>query len=137
MGLCCWNPSILTLFKANCSKIATLFKDTKLWNWIVFFKFEDPINLYHAELRSSGHKKEWARHIPSEPNMDVSPLWARVSIRILPREPFSIYGGEETMHLKVKQQCISSRSVAYMITNFSGQFSKIYTSVLVNQSFHA
>ena len=39
-----------------------------------FFKFEDSINLYHAELRSSGHKKEWERHIPREPNMDVSPL---------------------------------------------------------------
>ena len=39
------------------------------------------------------------------------------------------------MHLKVKKQCILSRSVAYVITNFSGQFSKIYTSVLVNQVF--
>ena len=26
LGLCCLNPSILTLFKAKCIKIATLFK---------------------------------------------------------------------------------------------------------------
>ena len=44
-------------------------------------QFKDPINLYHAE-----------QHILSEPS-------DRVSIRKLPREPFSLYGGEETMHL--------------------------------------
>ena len=58
--------------------------------WILFFKIQDPINLYHAE---------W--HIPSEQNMEVpppapAPAWGCVSIRKLPKEPLSIYGGEET-----------------------------------------
>ena len=61
--------------------------------WILFFKIQDPINLYHTE---------W--HIPSEQNMEVpppapAPAWGCVSIRKLPKEPLSIYGGEETMHL--------------------------------------
>ena len=52
-----------------------------------FFKIENPINLYHAE-----------RHILSEPNMEVPPpLQVRLSIVRLPREPFFIHGGKETM----------------------------------------
>ena len=59
LGLCCLSPSILTLFKAKCIKIAILFKTL---NSVMeyFFRIEDPINVYHAE-----------RHIPSEPNMEV------------------------------------------------------------------
>ena len=94
LGQCCWNPSILDLilFKAKCIKIATL---SKTRNSKIEYFFEE--NLYYAE-----------RHIPSELNMEVTPpprkkkekkRLARVSISKLPREPFSIYGGEETMHL--------------------------------------
>ena len=90
LGLCCGNPSILDLilFKAKCFKIATLSKT--LNSKIEYFLEE---NLYYAE-----------RHIPSELNMEVPPppqkkSLARVSISQLPRETFSIYGGEETMHL--------------------------------------
>ena len=59
----------------------------------IYFKIEDPINLYHAE-----------RHISSEPNIEFPrpPLpRARVSICTLPREPFFIHEDEETMHLLV------------------------------------
>ena len=75
------------------------------------FKIEDPINLNHAEL-----------HKPRELNLEVS-------ICKLPREPFSMYGGQETMHLLMTTYCQD------IMTNFGCvhgfQFSKmseIYTS---------
>ena len=67
-----------------------------------------------------------------------------MSICKLPREPFSIYGGEETMHLLMTTYrqdiisnfgCVCDRFTVF--TLFSGQISRIYTSILVNQSFHA
>ena len=68
-----------------------------------------------------------------------TPAWARVSICQLQREPFSIYGGEETIPYRqdiiTSFGCVSDRSTVF--THFLGQFSKMYTSVLVNRSFHA
>ena len=79
------------------------------------FKIEDPINLNHAEL-----------HKPRELNLEVS-------ICKLPREPFSMYGGQETMHLLMTTYCQD------IMTNFGCvhgypffravfQISEIYTS---------
>ena len=60
------------------------------------------------------------------------------------REPFSIYGGNETMHLLMTTyhedimtnfSWVHDRSTVF--THFSEQFSKIYTSLFVNRSFHA
>ena len=48
------------------------------------------------------------------------------------REPFSIYGGEETMHL------LMTTYRQDVMPIFQGSFSKsVYISVLVNRSFHA
>ena len=86
LGLCCWNSSILTLFKAKSIKIATLFK--MLTGEIeYFFKIEGPINLYHIE-----------QHIPSEPNMEVSPLE-----RMCPSVNSQ---GNHFPYMEAKKQCI-------------------------------
>ena len=64
--------SILTLFKAKFNKIVTMLR-TLNSEIGYFFKIEDPIT------------------------PPPTPAWARVSICRLQREPFSIYGGEETI----------------------------------------
>ena len=68
-----------------------------------------------------------------------TPAWARVSICRLQREPLFIYGGEETIpyrqDIMTSFVCVSDRSNVF--SHFLGQFSKMYTIVLVNRSFHA
>ena len=79
------------------------------------FKFEEPINSYHAE---------WL--IPSEPNLEVT---SRFCLSVNPKETiFRIWRRRNNAFVN---EDISSRSVVCMITHFS------HTGVLVNQSFHA
>ena len=87
-----------------------------------FFKIEGPINLYHAEQ----HNTKRAKH-------GSFPPWAHVSICKLPREPFSIYGGKETMHLLMTTYrqdimtnfgCVCNRSTVTYLPMFQGSFTK-------------
>ena len=102
--LCCWNPSILTLFKGKMHSniIATLFKT--LNSEIEYFF--DPINLYHAE-HTFRVSQTW------KPPPPPTPRRVRLSIFKLLRKPFSIYRGEETMQLLMTTYCQD------IMTNFS------------------
>ena len=61
------------------------------------------------------------------------PPWVHVSICKLPREPFSIYGGKETMHLLMTTYrqdimtnfgCMCNRSTVMYLPMFQGSFPK-------------
>ena len=111
LGLCCWNPSILILFRTKCIKIATLFKTLK--NEIEYFFLR--LKRSHTPMPCRAAHTEWAKH-----------------------ESFYIWRGRSKwMHLLMttyRQHIMTSFGCGRdtVSTHFLGQFSKIYTSVLVN-----
>ena len=114
LGLCCWNPWILTLFRAKCIKIATLFKTLKSELEYFFLRLKRS----HTPMPCRAVHNEWAKHESFYMLWRLRSKWMHLLMTTYRQHIMTTFG------------CGRDKSTVF--THFLGQFSKIYTSVLVN-----